>query len=325
MPLESSAELAVGKQFPPERIRYKHDEMERWFRWSQGHWVGLDAKYIGYQGVTTGAITSVNRQRRFDAADNDGLLGWPRLTDNAFQFLMDFWRDAVLEDTPTITGQANEQETIDALMPSLMCAARVVVGDLIRYGVGLFVNRQPNVIQSIDPRHWMPVRPAWDITMGGEDLLAWPYPRTMPSSIDGLVIERYDLANGRINRQLHALESRTIGGPIGEAMVVPGPSVYGVVPVRSCDSEFYGESDYENAAQFVAEIHRRESGISEALDRHVNPHLAVPDNALELQPDGRMRVPSEGMIIPVREDGSMPTYVTWDPRFAFHESACRRA
>ena len=137
MPLESSAELAVGKQFPPERVRYKHDEMERWFRWSNGHWVGLEAKYIGYQGVSTGAITSVNRQRRFDAADNDGLLGWPRLTDNAFQFIQDFWMDAILEDAPTITGQANEQATLDALMPSLMCAARIVVGDLVRYGVCL--------------------------------------------------------------------------------------------------------------------------------------------------------------------------------------------
>ena len=313
MPIENASELAVGQQFPPERVRYKHDEMERWFRWSEGHWVGLEAKYIGYQGVTTGAVTSVNRQRRFDAADNDGRLGWPRLTDNVFEFLMQFWQDAILEDFPTITGQPNEQPTIDALAPSLACAARVVVGDMIRYGIGIFVNRQPGNVQAIDPRHWFPVRPPWDVTMMGEDILAWPYPRTMPSNIDGLVIERYDLDEGRIIRQLHSLESRTIGTAIGDPQSVAGASMYGVVPVRSCDSDFYGLSDFENAAQFAAEIHRRESSVSEALDRHTNPHLSVPENAVALRADGTMKLETDGMVIPVPDGGEKPCLLYTSP------------
>lgn len=327
MPIANVNELTTGQQYPPERVRYRHDNFERWYRWSQGHWVGLGAKYVGYQGVTTGAITSVNRQRGFDAADtSDNPQGWPRLTDNIFEFLMHFWEDAVLEDSPVITGQANEQPTIDALMRTLMPAARVVVGDLIRYGVGCFVNRQAGNIQAIDPRFWFPVRPPWDLTqaMGDTDILAWPYASEMPSDLDGLVIETY--TPGMIERRFHALESRTIGNQTSETQTLPGAAMHGVIPVRSDDCEFYGQSDFDNSAQFVQEIHRRESSVSTALDRHANPHLQIPEAAVARNADGSISVDIDGMVIPMPDGADRDAqYVVWDAKFQYHESAIQRA
>ena len=317
MPIENRNELGVGKAFPPERARPEQDRMERFFRWSQGYYAGIDNQFIELQGNTA----SINRQRRFDSIDtpaNDQ----ERLTDNVFTFLMDFWQDAILEEQPGIVGAANEQPTIDMLQESLGRAARVVIGDIVRYGVGVFVNRQPGVVQAVDPRHWFPVRAAWDTTLPGEEILAWPYARTLPSSVDGLVVEEY--GDGFIERRLHELESRTIGNVLSTSRE-PGPRVGAVVPVRGDDSDFYGRSDFANAGQFVAEIHRRESGVSSALDRHVNPHLAMPESAVTVEADGSVNVPNDGMVIPMPDGSANPEYVVWDPKLDNHERALRRA
>ena len=204
MPLANINELAPGKAFPPERVRAQHERFERYWRWSQGSVNGIAAHYATYSGVT-GSVNLPTAERRFAALEGDDQ---PRLQENAFTFMQDFWRDATLEEAPTITGADNEQPTIDSLAPSLISAAGVVVEDIVRYGVGCFVNRTPGMVQSLDPRWWFPIRPLWDVAAPGMDVAAWPWASGNPTEIDRLLIEEY---GAQTTRRFHRLDGLTIG------------------------------------------------------------------------------------------------------------------
>lgn len=322
MPISNQNVFAQGNQFPPEEVRWQHEAFDRYFRWYNGHWVGLGAKYLHYAGVTSGAIQSVNRELGFEA---DVDMTYPRLTDNLFRYLVDFWQDAVLEDAPTITGQDNEQPTIDLLSPSLLKSARIVVGDIIRYGVGVFVNRQIGMVQAVDPRWWFPVRAPYDTSMDtGITVLAWPYSTGRELMPDALLVETY--RPNVMSREHRRLKGLTIGADIMAGTLHDAPNMDAVVAVRGDEHDFYGTSDYLNAAQFVEEIHRRESQTSKALDRHANPHLAVPESAMSVGEDGRMHIDQDGMVIPVPDTATVaPQYIVWDAKFESQQHAINRA
>ena len=112
---------------------------------------------------------------------------------------------------------------------------------------------------------------------------------------------------GETVEQRYKLSSLTIDDLL-VTRVMPGvPGL--ITPIRSREG-FYGTSDFEDIAEYVAELHRRESGISEALDRHVNPHLAVPEGSLQANPDGSVTLSADGMVIPIPDGGEHPAYVT---------------
>ena len=70
----------------------------------------------------------------------------------------------------------------------------------------------------------------------------------------------------------------------------------------------------------------RESALSKSLDRHANPHLQLPENAVQVNDDGTITVLDDGMVIPVPDDASRDAkYIVWEPHFAFHESGVLRA
>ena len=307
MPITTTDDFSVGKQFPPQRERIVRTEMERYYRLSQGDFARLHG--------------GAPLQLRF----NEPATRLPRLTDNLFLWLMTFWMDQVLEDKPLITGTMNEQPTIDYLAPSLLDAARTVVGDCVRYGAGCFNNREPGVVSSIDPRWWFPVRAPYDDTMGDTDIAAWPYARTDELQLDGLVVETYEA--GVRTMRLHRLDGLTIGGETAEATEHPAAAFGSIVPVRSDSEAFYGTSDFRNAEQFVREIHNRSSQVSVALDRHASPHLALPESAMTLGEDGSLDLGAgAGMAIPMPDTARQsPSYVVWDAKFDSQESAIRRA
>ena len=76
---------------------------------------------------------------------------------------------------------------------------------------------------------------------------------------------------------------------------------------------------------YIIELHRRESAVSEALDRHVNPHVAVPEGVLRTDAQGNVTLEAGGEAIPVPEGSSAPHFVRWEPDFTAHENAMERA
>ena len=296
MPIIDLSDFGDGKQYPPMREQGRVTDMGKWHRFSNRRFAGL------WEGQSTA-----------------------RIKPNLFRFLMEFWQDAIWADSPIIEydGGGRQQEFIDAVTPSLFEAGRLVVGDMIRYGVGVFTNRKPLEIQSIDPRFWFPVRMPYDESVGDVDVIAYPY------SVDQELGGSFD---DHIQIEIHSpdmvttvrrkLEGITIQGVVDRTEQTG--SVFQVVPVRNGNG-FYGTSDFLDSEEYVAEIQRRESAIGLALDKHVNPHLAVPEGSLVVNTDGSVNINSDGMVIPVPEGGNNPSYLNWEPQYDAQHRSIERA
>lgn len=326
-PAESFDDFGTGRQFPPERERNRISQYDVWWRWSQRSYIGLDPN-----------VPSPG-ERQFDIA---GMRQVRRLAPNLFRFVMNFWETAIATDAPVVTyGDAppapvaenltepaapasRQQQFLDRLAPTLMRASRLVVGDMVRYGVGVFWSRHALRPEACDPRFWFPIRPPYDpYEMLGE-VIATPWSSRPNAVNDRLTVYTYP-EGGTAQHRTFLLDGLTIGGrmlPWPEELADDGAGL--VVPVRSREG-VYGTSDFLDMAEYVAELHRRESSISEALDRHVNPHLAIPEGSLQVNADGSVTIQQAGMVIPVPEGGELPAYVAWDADFEAQERAIARA
>ena len=325
MPLLHVNDISTGRQFPPARERSRIERMEKWNRYATRRYAGL--------------------------TEESDL----RLRPNIFRWLANFWRDALLADAPVFEYEDNPRtgDFIAAIRSHLIAAADLVAVDLIRYGTGVFVNRRPMEPQSVDPRFWYPVRQPDDHGQGDVDIIAYPFASgAAPSQSDGqtaarrfergttpqaasrlsdpeqtglyadsLAVTVYD-GQGTGTRTLYALSGLSVGAAGDSVPVMSGAPA--VVAVRQGEG-FYGTSDYEDIEEYIGELHNRESRVSEALDRHTNPHLAVPDGVMQTTTDGRIVVEQNGMVIPVPEGSEMPKYVQWEASFDAQHESMRRA
>ena len=309
-PANSFDAFGPGQPFPPERERNRIYQFDRWWRWSQRSYVGLDPQVSG------------TSQLQFNV---DGRRQVQRLSPNLFRFIMEFWGDAVAVDAPVVEyeGGGRGQDLIDRLMPALMRASRLAASDMVRYGCGVIWSRHPLMPEALDPRFWFPIRPAHDPYDALGEVVATPWASKPNGSLDRLTVYAYPEGAGA-TRAEYALDGLTLGAATTQAEPLTPDGAGRVVPVRSREG-IYGTSDFIDAAEYVAELHRRESSISEALDRHAKPHLAVPEGSLSVNADGSVTVNQDGMVIPVPEGSNPPAYVVWDASFRAQEDGIARA
>ena len=295
MPLANISELSTGSQFPPERERSRYQEMNKHFEFTK-------RKYLNQA--------------------NDENAGKRRLQPNIYRFLSEFWKDTVVADAPVFNYEGNPriEQGLEALAPALVTASERVVEDMIIYGVGCFLNRNAFQPQVIDPRYWYPVRDPSDESVGDTDIVAYTYRAAPFGTADHVVVMVFE--NGTLTRRIHTLDGLTIGGvteTIEELAGIPA-----VVPVR-LGPGFYGTSDFLDAEEYVNDLHRRESKVSEALDRQANPHLAMPEAAMSVNSQGQAVVDIDGMVIPVPENQQTPPkYVVWNAAFDAQHAAIKR-
>ena len=289
MALRNFNELATGTQYPPERERARVSAMDTW------------AQRYG---------------RKY--ADNTR-----RLKPNTYRFVTQFWQDAVINVPPTITyPEPRGQQAIDAMMPALATATRGVVRDMVRYGSGVFTNDLPYRPGNVDPRYFYPVaKPERGEYLGAT--VAVPYIETVNSgTADRLTVTRYVAGSEIVSKTVYQLDNLTIGRTVES---LPDAVVAHPVCVTWGEGE-YGESWYEDIDEYVSDLHRRESLVSEALDRHTNPHLALHEGTIRVDEKGNATVDQNGMVLPI-PDGSdvAPQFVTWDAEFGAQETAMDRA
>lgn len=274
MPILDSKALSQGGSYPPERERARIEQMERFNRFSERRYAGL-----------LGELT--------DLPEKD-----LTVRPNLFRWLMQFWRNAIVADEPVIEYEdgGRTEDLIAVLRPAIIAAAGTVVDDMIRYGMGCFINRRAYMPQSIDPRYWYPVRAADDNSEGLVDVVAYPYstgtggatsttgdtkqgsfePRVSGtgaaqlSSPDrsGLFPDALNVTvytnEGRATRQRFRLDGRTIGVPIDDPADIPAGAP-AIVPVVQGEG-YYGTSDFEDTEQYIGELHGRESRVATGLE-----------------------------------------------------------
>ena len=270
----------------------------------------------------------------------------PRIKINWFRGVVRFWRDTMFGDPPVFDYMEGGRplEFIGALTPSIIAAAKQALVNSLRYGVGVMVNRKPGMVENIDPRFWVPVTAPYDVNDVRGHLVAYPFAsnpegnggtynkggnpyvagdnapdkvrayRFLPSGEDG-------------NWTCSAATFGYSGNSLGEMDGDWEDSACGMmplVPVVLNGAGIYGESEYDDMRSPLNELNKRESGIAAALDKHNNPHLAVPEGALKTDENGRVVVSAEGMVLPVPEGSRPPSYVMWDAKFGAHTESIER-
>lgn len=296
MPLVDRNEISSGTAFPPERERARYNQMNNYYDFSQ---------------------------RKYNRQANDEKANLRRLQPNIYRFLMSFWKDAVVADSPVFDyeGDNRIQAAIEKMVPSIVSATEEVVQDMIRYGVGVYLNDRPMTPLVVDPRYWFPVRDAADNTLGDIDIIAYTYRIALKGVADHVRVTYYE--NKAYEKVSFVLSGQSLGTQTKSEKGKTG--INPVIPVR-LGSSFYGVSDFEDAEEYVNELHRRESGVSVALDKQANPHLALPESAVTVNEKGQAVVDISGMVIPYPPGESVvPQYIIWDASFESQENAIRRA
>ena len=196
--------------------------------------------------------------------------------------------------------------------PSVVEATRNIVTDLIRHGAGVYTNVTPWSVGNIDPRFYFAIaRPERGEYLGA--LTTLPYIESSKNTLpDSIAITTYAVNDTVATTNYHRLEHTTIAELASDPTAAPAmhPIVvsYGAWP--------YGTSWYEDVDEYVVDLHRRESGVSKALDRHTNPHLAIPAGSISVDAQGRATVSQEGMVIPINSEADIvPTFITWNAKF----------
>ena len=140
---------------------------------------------------------------------------------------------------------------------------------------------------------------------------------------DHMSITVYD-GKGGATKTNHRFNATTIGELVGQPQRIAAGAP-AIIPVVHGEG-YYGTSDFDDIEEYVAELHRRESAISEALDKHVNPHLAVPEGVMQVDAAGNIVIQRDGMVIPVPEGQQhMPEYIQWDARYEAQHAGIQRA
>ena len=300
-PINRISELAArGAPYPPLREGSRIRQMERFYRYSRGD---LDQLIPGKE---------------------------LRLAPNLFADVMDFWVEAIVSESPVVTYDGNDRVTefIEAISPAINEAANNVIGDVIRYGVGCFINQVPMIPQSIDPRYWYPVRSPFDNSEIVAEIVAYPYIMD-PNSGSPDHIRIMVFQGDTVNVSLHQLDGMVVSNQIDSvdrpcAAVTERQSL-AVVPV-TLGTGIYGRSQFLDIEQYVAELSERESRIAQALDKLANPHLAIHEAAIRVDEQGNAIVDLEGMMIPIPDGADVaPQYVTWELNTEAHQEAIKRA
>ena len=294
MALVDGSDIRTGQQFPPKYRTQLNGQMARYRAFSEGRFSGLSD------------------------------LTAPRLTPNVFRFIMDFWKDAVVGDAPIVDydGGDPQRRLVERLTKHIGATARSVVQDMIRYGTGVFYNRLPYEIQSLDPQWWFPVVAAQYGEPTGLDIVAYPY-ATGPDNTNNRLHVAIN-TGGVADVREYRLSGLTIGDLLAATEVPVGqPALVGVTE----NGQLFGASDYDDILPYVVELHRRESGLSLALDRHVNPHLAVPESVMKVDVAGNPSIDlsESGNVMPVGDGEIVPQYVSWEARFEAQSAAIDRA
>ena len=293
-----------------------------------------------------------SRQLRFQAGQDTPQI---RITVNMFRWISRAWADLIFGNPPVLDyidveeSYANEGRAVlrrlKKATPGLTRAGRQVVKNCVRYGVGVFVSRKPGMIESVDPRFWFPVVAPDDANDIRGHIIAYPYvsdpnstrldnttPRgtartTAWSTPDRLHVYRFTMdMEGMWTCESCSFHytGTSVGEMIGgwEQMPCAQPPVTTVVLEGD---DIYGESLFDDLRSQVAEINLRETRISEALDKHANPHLAVPEGSLSVDQNGRAVISASGDALFVPEGSTNPEYIVWDPKFDAHVEAVIRA
>jgi len=262
---------------------------------------------------------------------------------NAFKRLSTVWADLLLGEPPAfIAGEEDSdiQKRVERLILETMfvMTAYEVVLDISRYGDGLFKVTLENGKARIDgqpPSMWFPVVSLNNLKQVQYHVLAWTFD-VETQGVIGKKITTYLRteihSKGSIENRLYRLEDGKIKAAVPLAEFFPdvqeveetridGFLVIPVVGLRTTDC-YYGMDDYSDLITIIQEIEVRVAQISRILDKHADPSMYGPADAVRINPTtGDAEFVGGGSYYPTEDGENIPGYITWDGQIdaAFQE------
>lgn len=220
-------------------------------------------------------------------------------------------------------GDGRGQEWIDSLYETLMAVAFDCAVDVSRYGTGLMrvEGYEGRLLFAVErPAYYFPVVQPDNIEYRRGEFFGYPY-ATNPVGAnpppDRLRLLRHNFETREVVVLEYEYDGATLGKRLGSELVATGIGYSRVVQVANGRSENgWGESDYLAVAPLIAEMEKRLNGAAKVLDRHTDPHLAVPEGSLSLDDKGQadLNAGAGGSVFAVGEGEAPPAYVVWDAR-----------
>lgn len=200
--------------------------------------------------------------------------------------------------------------------------------DVSRYGTGLlYVHRGEDgqgIVDITRPDVWYPVVDGANIRKVLYHVLATPY--TAQHTVLGFTVTRQYLrvqihGRGTVETRDYELKDGVqIGPAVGQAHTEQTElDDFAIVPVHNLlpSDRVFGIDDYTDIQSLVCEIEVRLAQIARVLDRHTNPTMQGPEDALTVveMPDGstdRQFIPGQYFVNQVGEVQGKIEYITWE-------------
>lgn len=302
--------LQPGEDWPPEAEQGRLDTYEA----NRKLWQGRHDEVFSQQAWRL--------IREDQAATLELVLNWNRRLTKLFS-------DLLIGEPPRFSAadkDSPEQKALDRLVENneLPLVGYEAAIDVSRYGDGLFKARLKEgeaVIESQPTTTWFPVVSPDNIRSMQGHVLAWTLED--PQDRNQRLLRAEIHAPGRIENRLYRLDSGRLREPMDLSRIgverveveATGVSESLVVPVNGlrASDEIHGADDYSDIESLVAEIEVRFAQISRILDRHADPNLAGPEDAIERNPiTGQESFRGGGKYFPLGPDDPKPEYVTWE-------------
>ncbi len=297
--------LAVGKPWPPP------SEIERLTLYANNRKLFESKHELVFKDW-------VRLLREDQQATLEIILNWPKR-------ISTLWADLLLGEPPRITAGDQgtpEQTGLERIIKdnALHNTAYEVVLDVSRFGTGLFKVRYDGraIVEGQPPDQWFPVVKRDNVKEIMTHVLAWTWDEEQPGffgvkKVQHLKAEVHE--RGKITTSEWIVRDGKIAQQVSEDVQETGVEDFLLVPVNNVltTDRVTGLDDYSDLDSIVQELEIRVAQISRILDKHSDPNMYGPENALVQDPaTGQYVFRAGGKYFPVGPDEKPPGYVTWD-------------
>ena len=228
--------------------------------------------------------------------------------------------DFLFQETPTFEATPQSQPILDDLLQknNLIALGYAAAIDAARYGDAIFLIQlrqgTPHIALS-QPAYWFPVVDPTDLKHITHHILAWQTPATHPQTGQPITLLTYQIhTKGAYTHGQKILKADKIGATLHEETIQTGLADFAVIPLQNTvpSDTIFGTDDFTDVNPLIEELEIRLEQIAHILDKHANPTLAGPIQALDYDETTGAYHFRTGNYLPLDKDTPLPTYVTWD-------------
>lgn len=199
--------------------------------------------------------------------------------------------------------------------------------DVSRYGTGILYTRRDEsgkgIIDITRPDIWFPVVDGANLRHVLQQVLGTSYVINAPRADGGLDTKQYLRVEihtaGSVEIRDYTLKDGRIGQLLGARVEATGLTNNAIIPVQNMlpSDRVYGLDDYNDIQSLVCELEVRLGQMSKVLDRHTDPTMQGPEDALTdvRREDGstaRVFIPGKYFVNQTGNVQGNLEYITWE-------------